>query len=57
MVIVEINSNYTLVEPTKNKMDEVMTSAYQALLKRLNRAIVIIMKHVLNNECSKQGRN
>ena len=38
MVMVEIDSNCTLVEPMKNRTDEVMTGAYKALLKRLQRA-------------------
>ena len=52
MVMVEIDSNYTLVEPMKNRTDEVMTVAYLALMKRLQRAGVTTTKHVLGNECS-----
>ena len=52
MVMVEIDSNYTLVEPMKNRTDEVMTAAYLALMKRLQRAGVTTTKHVLDNECS-----
>ena len=50
--MVEIDSNYTLVEPMKNRTDKVMTAAYLALMKRLQRAGVITTKHVLDNECS-----
>ena len=53
MVMVEIDANYTLVQPMKNRTDDEMISAYQALLKRLKRAGVTIKKHVLDNECSK----
>ena len=52
MVMIEIDSNYTLIKPMKNLLDEVMTSAYQALLKRLQRAGVTTKKHVLDNKCS-----
>ena len=52
MVMVEIDSNYTLVEPMKNRTDKVMTDAYMALMKRLQRAGVTTTKHVLDNECS-----
>ena len=51
MVMVEINWNYTLVEPLKNRTDKVMTVTYQALMKRLQRADVTTTKHVLDNEC------
>ena len=44
MVENENDSNYTLVEPMENRSDEVMTSAYQTLLKTKT--------HVLDNECS-----
>ena len=52
MVTVEIDSNYTLVEPMKNRTDTVMIDTYRALLKRLKRAGVTTTKHVLDNECS-----
>ena len=54
MVMVEIDSNYTLVESTKNRTDAVMINAYRALLKRLKRVGVTTTKHVLDNECSTQ---
>ena len=52
MVMVEIDSNYTLFEPMKNRTDAVMINAYRALLKRLKRAGVTTTKHVFDNECS-----
>ena len=52
MVMVEIDSNYTLVEPMKNETDEVMTVAYLALMKWLQRAGVTTTKQLLDNECS-----
>ena len=54
MVMVEIDSNYTLVQPMKNKTDDEMIKAYQTLLKRLKRAGVETKKHVLDNECSEK---
>ena len=38
----------------KNRTDEVMTGAYKALFKRLQRAGVTTTKHVLDKECSTQ---
>ena len=54
MVMVEIDSNYILVQPTKTRTDDEMIKAYQTLLKRLKRAGVEIKKHVLDNECSEK---
>ena len=38
MVMVEIDSNYVLVQPMKNRTDDEMIKAYQMSLKGLNRA-------------------
>ena len=38
MVMVEIDSNYTLVQPMKNRSDGEMIKAYKILLKRAQRA-------------------
>ena len=54
MVMVEIDSNYVLVQPMKNRTDDKMIKAYQTLLKRLKRAGVETKKHVLDNECSEK---
>ena len=52
MVMVEIDSNYILVEPMKNKTDDKMIATYQKLLKRIKRTGRTVEKHVLDNECS-----
>ena len=52
MVMVETDSNHVLVQPMKNKSDEHMVDAYEALLKRLQRAGIVLQKHFLNNRCS-----
>ena len=49
--MVEIDSNYTLVQPMKNRSDGEMIKAYQILLKRVQRAGFETKKHVLDNEC------
>ena len=54
MVMVEIDSNYILVEPTKNKTDDEMIATYQKLLKRIKRTGRKVEKHVLDNECSER---
>ena len=56
MVMVEIDSNYILVEPMKNKTDEAMIAAYKTLLRRIKRTGREIKKHVLDNECSDKMR-
>ena len=38
MVMVKIDSNYTLVQPMKNRSDDKMIKAYKILLKRVQRA-------------------
>ena len=52
MVMVEIDSNYILVDPMKNKTDDEMIATYQKLLKRIKRTGRKVEKHVLDNECS-----
>ena len=56
MVMVEIDSNYILVAPMKNKWDEEMIATYQQLLKRIKRTGREVKKHVLDNECSDKMR-
>jgi hypothetical protein len=52
MVMVEIDSNAILVKPMKSRKDQEMIRAYDALVKRLQRAGVQPKKHVLDNEIS-----
>ncbi len=57
MIMVEINSNATLVEPMKSCKDEEMIRAYNALLLRLKRASIVPKKHVLDNKVSDNMKN
>jgi hypothetical protein len=57
MVMVEINSNAILVEPMKNRKDEKMIQAYNALLLRLKQSGIVPKKHVLDNEVSENMKN
>jgi hypothetical protein len=57
MVLVEINSNAILVELMKNRKDEEMIRAYNALLLRLTRAGILTKKHVLDNKVSENMKN
>ena len=54
MVMVEIDSNYILVEPMKNKTDDEMIATYQKLLKQIKRTGRQVEKHVFDNECSER---
>ena len=56
MVMVKIDSNYTLVQPMKNRSDDEMIKAYKILLKRVQRVGFETKKHVLDNECSRTLR-
>jgi hypothetical protein len=57
MVMVEIDSNAILVEPMKNRKDDKMIRAYNALLLQLKRASIVPKKHVLDNEVSENMKN
>ena len=57
MVMVEIDSNAILVEPMKSRKDEEMIRAYTALLTRLKRALIVPIKHILDNEVSEKMKN
>ena len=57
MVMVEIISNAILVEPMKNRKDDKMIRAYNALLLQLKRAGIVPKKHVLDNEVSENMKN
>jgi hypothetical protein len=57
MVMVEINSNAILVKPMKNRKDDKMIRAYNALLLRLKWAGIVPKKHVLDNEVSENMKN
>jgi len=52
MVMVEIDSSATLVEPMKNRTAEEMIRAYLHLLSRIKLAGVTTLKHVMDNEVS-----
>ena len=54
MVMVEIDSNYVLVQPIKNKTNREMIGSYEAVMKRLNRAGIVPEKHILDNKCSEK---
>jgi hypothetical protein len=57
MVMVDIDSNAILVEPTKSCKDEEMICAYNALLLQLKRAGIVPKKHVLDNKVSDNMKN
>jgi hypothetical protein len=57
MVMVEINSNATLVEPMKNRKDAKFIRAYNSLLLQFKWAGIVPKKHVLDNEVSENIRN
>ena len=50
MVMVDINRNAILVEPIKSRKDVDLTQAYQTIILRLRRAVIIPRKHILYNE-------
>ena len=52
MVMVEIDSSAILVEPMKNRTVEEMTRAYLHLLSCIKQAVVVTLKHVMDNEVS-----
>jgi hypothetical protein len=57
MVMVEIDINAILIEPMKNRKDDKMIQAYNALLLWLKRAGIVPKKHVLDNEVSENMKN
>jgi hypothetical protein len=57
MIIVEIDRNAILVEPMKNRKDDKMIRAYNALLLQLKRAGIVPKKHVLDDEVSENMKN
>jgi hypothetical protein len=57
MVMVEIDSNAILVEPMKNRKDDKMVRAYNALLLRLKRTGIVPKKLVLDNDVSENMKN
>jgi len=52
MVMVKIDSNAILVEPMKNRKEEEMIRAYDALLAQLRQAGSTPQKHILDNKVS-----
>jgi hypothetical protein len=57
MVLIEINSNATLVEAMKNRTTGEMLRAYQVLVDCLRRAGVTPKMHILDNECSAEFKD
>ncbi len=57
MVMVEIDSNAILIEPMKNRKDDEMIWAYNALLLQFKWAGIVPKKHVLDNEVSENMKN
>ena len=49
MVLVEIESNTILVAPMKSRHDDEIKRAYQLMITRLHRAVIVPTKHVLDN--------
>ena len=52
VVMVEIDSNATLMEPIKNRTDAELTRAYCTMILRLKHDIIIPQKHILDNDVS-----
>ena len=52
MVVVEIDSNAIPVKPINNCKYEELTQAYRAIMLRLQRAVMIPRKHILDNDVS-----
>ena len=52
MVLVDIDSNASLVEPMKSRKDEEMIRAYDVLVGCLQKSGIQSKKHVLNNKIS-----
>ena len=57
MMMVEINSNAILIEPTKSCKDAEMIRAYDVLLNQLKQAGIVPKKHMLNNKVSENMKN
>ena len=55
--MVEIDSNFILVEPMKSRKDAEMIRAYKLLVVWLKWAGIIPKKHVLDNEVSEAMKN
>ena len=53
MVLVEVNANYIDAEPMKNRTEQEMIRAYQALLERIkSTGVCNPKKHIMDNEAS-----
>ena len=52
MVMVEIDRNEILVEPIKSRKDADLTRAYRKIILRLQQAVIIPKKYILDNEVS-----
>ena len=53
MVLVEVDANYIDAEPMKNRTEQEMIRAYQALLERIkSTGVCDPKKHIMDNEAS-----
>jgi hypothetical protein len=57
MVLTDINSNATLVEPMKNHTAGEIISTYQKLIERLQSAGVTPKQNILENKCSEKFKS
>ena len=54
MILVEIDQNIIISEPTRSRTSGELTKAYQALMKKLKIKGITPKKHILDNECSQE---
>ena len=54
MILVEIDQNIIISEPTQSRTSGELTKDYQALMKRLKRKGITPKNHILDNECSQE---
>ena len=52
MVMVEIDSNSILAELLTSRNDADLTRAYQTMMLRLKRAVIVTRNYILDNEVS-----
>lgn len=56
IVLVEIDSNTIVAEPTKSRKDVEVTRAYRSMMKRLCQSGIVPRKHVLDNKVSENKK-
>ena len=54
MVATQVDANVIISEPMKKKTAEEMIAAYRKIMKRFQRANIIVKKHILDNEISEE---